>query len=162
MITAGTFGKEHFFNDGSRLRALCNGLQKYAAKYGWKLEAWAVFSNHYHLIAHSPVAGTDGAKSLANYLGEAHQRSAAWVNKLDDQPGRKVWHNYWETLLTFEKSYLARLHYVHENPVKHGVVSDASDYPWCSAAAFKRNAPVARVKTVYSFKTDALKVLDDY
>jgi putative transposase len=162
MITAGTFGKEHFFSDGKRLRALCDGLRRYAVKHGWRLEAWAVFSNHYHLIGHSPVGSTAGARSLSAYLGELHQRSASWVNELDGLPGRKVWHNYWETLLTFEKSYLARLHYVHENPVKHGLVSDAGDYPWCSAAEFKRNAPVARVKTVYSFKTDALKVLDDF
>ena len=32
------------------------------------------------------------------------------------------------------KSYLARLNYVHQNPVKHGLVRVANQYRWCSAA----------------------------
>jgi putative transposase len=66
------------------------------------------------------------------------------------------------TKLTFERSYLARLNYVHQNPVKHGLVKVANQYPWCSAAWFERTASPAAVKTIYSFKTDKLKIDDDY
>ena len=66
------------------------------------------------------------------------------------------------TALTFEKSYLARLNYVHQNPVKHRLVRRAADYRWCSAAWFERTATVAQVKTIYSFKIDRVKVEDDY
>ncbi len=81
---------------------------------------------------------------------------------LDQTVGRKVWYNYWDTKLTFERSYLARLNYVHQNPVKHGLVRVASQYPWCSAAWFERTASPATVKTIYSFKTDKVKIDDDY
>ena len=64
--------------------------------------------------------------------------------------------------LTYEKSYLARLNYVHQNPVKHGLVRVPSLYPWCSASWFERTAKPAQVKTIYRFKTDRLKILDDY
>jgi len=37
----------------------------------------------------------------------------------------------------------------------------ANQYPWCSAAWFERTASPATVKTIYSFKTDKLKI-DDY
>jgi putative transposase len=77
-------------------------------------------------------------------------------------PGRQVWHNFWDTKLTYEKSYRARLNYVHQNPVKHGLVSVASHYPWCSAAWFERTATPAQVKTIYAFKTNRLKVCDDF
>ncbi len=40
-------------------------------------------------------------------LGFLHEKTAKWINKLDAASGRKVWHNYWETRLTYEKSYLA-------------------------------------------------------
>ncbi|MGZ3632738.1 MAG: hypothetical protein ACXWM7_00200 [Parachlamydiaceae bacterium] len=30
-------------------------LLELARKYGWNLEAWAIFSNHYHFIAQSPL-----------------------------------------------------------------------------------------------------------
>jgi REP-associated tyrosine transposase len=95
-------------------------------------------------------------------LGVLHERTAKWVNRLDGAKGRQVWHNFRETLLTFEKSYLARLNYVHQNPVKHGLVSVANQYPWCSAAWFERTARSAQVKTIYGFKTNNLRVYDEY
>ena len=64
--------------------------------------------------------------------------------------------------LTHQYSYLARLNYVHRNPVKHGLVKVANQYPWCSAAWFERTASPAQVKTIYSFKTDKVNVYDDY
>jgi hypothetical protein len=39
-----------------------------------------------------------------------------------------------------EKSWLARLNYVHQNAVKHGLVPIAHQYPWCSAPWFETNA----------------------
>jgi putative transposase len=51
---------------------------------------------------------------------------------------------------------------VHRNPVKHGLVPVANQYPWCSAAWFERTASPAQVKTIYNFKTDRLNVEDDF
>jgi putative transposase len=73
-----------------------------------------------------------------------------------------VWHNYWETRLTYQRSYLARLNYVHQNPVKHGLVPVASQYRWCSAAWFERTASTAQVKSIYRFKVDQVRVRDDF
>ncbi len=95
-------------------------------------------------------------------LGLLHEKTAEWLNKLDDMPERKVWHNFWDTRLTYEKSYLARLNYTHQNAVKHRLVPVANQYPWCSAAWFERTAAPAQVKTVYSFNTDRLRAADDY
>jgi len=71
-------------------------------------------------------------------------------------------YEYWETRLRFEKSWLTRLNYVHQNAVKHGVVPVASQYPWCSASWFESNARPGFVKSVYSFKTDRLNMPDDF
>jgi putative transposase len=73
-----------------------------------------------------------------------------------------VWFNFWDTKLTYERSYLARLNYVHQNPVKHVLVSMANQYPWCSAAWFERTASPAAVKTIYGFKTDTLEMYDNF
>ena len=118
-----------------------------------------MFSNHYHFVAHSPP-GT--AQTLPGMLGKLHEKTAKWLNRLDNAPGRKVWHNYRETRLTYEKSYLARLNYTHQNAVKHGLVRVASHYPWCSAGWFERSATPAQVKTIYALKTDQLTVPDDF
>jgi putative transposase len=162
MVTAGTYQKRPFFRDPEHLKALHGGLLKYARKYHWRMEAWAVFPNHYHFVAHAPVDSENGATSLRNFLADFHQHSAAWINRSERISGRKVWHNFWETKLTYEKSFLARLNYVHQNAVKHGLAPVANAYPWCSAAWFERTATPAQVKTVYGFKTDRIHVIDDF
>ena len=143
------------------MRVLHRGLLTLARDFGWEFEAWVVFSNHYHFVAHSP-ADADDAMSLPSMLRMLHVKTAEWVNKLDQSPGRKVWFNYRETRLTFQKSYLARLNYVHQNPVKHRLVPVANQYPGCSAGWFERTASAAQVKTIYQFKIDKIRVYDDF
>jgi putative transposase len=84
------------------------------------------------------------------------------LNCLDATPGRKVWYNYWESVITYDASYFARLNYVHQNPVKHGLAAVASQYRWCSAAWFERQSTAAQVAKIYHFKTDKLNVQDDF
>ena len=157
MVTGATLNKLHFFKGPERLNILEGRMLTLAKDYGWQLEAWAAFANHYHLIARSE----GDSPYLGLYLNHLHSDTARMLNEFDNAVGRDVWYNFWDTKLTFEKSYLARLNYVHQNPVKHGLVYVANQYPWCSAAWFERTASPAAVKTIYSFKTDRLKI-DDY
>ena len=159
LVTAGTYLKAHRFREDSRLEVLHRGLLAVAEEFGWRLEAWAVFSNHYHFIGASPDGG---AENLGEMLGKLHMKMGKWVNRLDGVHGRKVWHNYRETQLTFEKAYLARLNYVHRNAVKHGLVIEPADYPWCSAGWLARNASVAQRATLESFPIDRVKVYDEF
>ncbi len=135
-----------------------DSLLTLANQHGWQLDAWAVFSNHYHFVGHS----APGSDSLKNLISHLRSDTAREINLLDREPGRTVWHNFWDTRLTFERSYLARLNYVHQNPVRHGLVSVANRYPFCSAAWFERTATPAQVKTIYGFKIDRINVPDEY
>jgi len=161
FVTASTYLKENHFRGTDRLRVLQRGLLTVARDYSWQLEAWAVFSNHYHFVGHSP-ADTANASNLSDMLSVLHVKTAGWINKLDRAVGRQVWFNFRETRLTYQKSYLARLNYVHQNAVKHGLVSVANQYPWCSARWFERSVSPATIKSIYCFKTDRLQVADDF
>ena len=157
FVTAGTYQQAHHFKGRERLEVIQRGLLKTLHDGGWQLEAWAVFSNHYHFVASSKAP-----ENLGSLLKSFHSKLATWVNRLDATPGRKVWHNFRETLLTYEESYLARLNYTHHNAVKHGLVQVARDYPWCSARWFEEACDKARIKTIYGIKHDQVKVDDDY
>ncbi|MEP7274449.1 MAG: hypothetical protein ABI882_23360 [Acidobacteriota bacterium] len=158
MVTAATLHKHKCFVGTERLNLLHSSLLALAKQYLWQLEAWAVFPNHYHFIGRRvPDSG-----SLATFLRHLHSITARELNGQDGVTGRKVWFNYWETHLTFEKSYFARLNYVHRNAVKHKLVAVANQYPWCSAAWFERTAPLAVVKTIYGFDTERVTVVDEF
>lgn len=158
MVTAGTLHKEHFFKEPARLDLLQQHLLDYAAESGWALQAWAVFPNHYHFVAASP----ENPESLPKFLGKLHMKTAQAVNQLDGVSGRKVWYQFWDSHITFENSYWPRLRYVQENAVKHGLVTVASDYRWCSAGWFERTADAAVRRKLESYKTDRLEVYDEF
>ncbi len=158
MVTAGTYLKQSHLNTPERLDFFLESLFARAGEFGWKLRAWAVLANHYHFLAASPPDPANFRKML----GKLHMNTARQLNEWDTQPGRKVWFQFWDSHVTFERSYLARLNYVHYNPVRHRVVDNAENYKWCSAAWFARGASPAFVKTVQSFKTDKLEVVDDF
>jgi len=122
------------------------------------LDAWAILVNHYHFIAQS----TNGKENLDQMLQSLHSKTAIELNELDGTPRRQVWWNYYDTCLSYQKNYLARLHYVHRNPEKHGVVKRAEDYPWCSMGWFVQEAGAPFRNSVFSFKIDKLNVYDDF
>ena len=158
MVTAGTYQKKKVFAGAARLKSLHDLLHENAREYGWQLRAWSVFPNHYHFVALSP----EDASSLRPMISKLHTFSARLINEEDNAPGRKVWHQFWDTRLTFDHSYLARLNYVHHNPVHHRVVTQSTDYPWCSAGWFETEAAPAFQRTVKSMPIDRLNVIDDF
>src|SRR5580658_9851265 len=95
FVTGATYQKLNHFGGANRLRALHRGLLTVAEQFGWQLEAWAVFTNHYHFVAHSP-ATDDDASSLGAMLRWMHVKTAGWINKQDGALGRQVWCNYWD------------------------------------------------------------------
>ena len=158
MVTAATYKHQHIFRGKEKLEVLQASLLDTLERDGFEALAWAVFPNHYHVIA----SNSKGERSISRRIQAVHKFTARQANNNDQTPGRTVWHNYFEKQLTFEKSFMVRLHYVHYNPVRHGLVSDAAMYPFCSAFWFEREAPKSYVETVRSFKDDSIAEMDEY
>jgi putative transposase len=158
IVTVSTYLKERIFNTPERLTLVLSTLFEQAERFGWMFQAWAVMQNHYHFVAQAP----QNVKSLRTMLRAVHSKTAKAVNAEDGSPGRQVWYQYRDTCLTNEKSYFARLHYVHINPVKHGLVAAAEDYQWCSMGWLLQKANPAFRQTVLSFPCDRISIEDDF
>lgn len=158
LITAGTLHKAPLFNSPVRLDLFRDITFTLLADYSINLRAWAFFHNHYHLI----VDFEHACVTHSVLIRRLHRELALQLNEVDATPSRKVMYQFWDSELTFEKSYLARLNYVHRNAVHHGLVAVANQYAWCSAGWFEREAKQSFVSAVYSFKTDRLRVPDDF
>ncbi|HRJ08824.1 MAG TPA: hypothetical protein PK490_21855 [Prosthecobacter sp.] len=158
FVTARTRGQAPLFHTPRRRDWFLALLLELFHSQGWRLEAWAVLSNHYHVVAHSPAGG---ACSLGPLLQKLHSLATKRLNTEDSTPGRgRLWQNFRETRLTYQESYLARLNYVHQNAKHHGLVTVASQWPWCSAAQFKAAATPAWVRTVAGFGFDEIAKAD--
>jgi putative transposase len=157
-VTGATYQKQPMFLGALRLEYLADTLLDVCARHQWRLQAWAIFPNHYHFVALSPSEIT----SLTPLTKEFHSLTAIQANRWDHVPGRKVWFQYWDTELTYLKSYFARLSYVHRNAVHHGIVRQPSLYAWCSAGWFLRRAETSFYERVMAMKIDQVSIEDDF
>lgn len=158
MVTGAILYKQHLLSEDRRKEFFLNILFEKAKLFEWNLEAWAVLNNHYHFMGQAP----EDSSTLTKLLQQVHSITAIQFNRWDNAQGRRVWQNYWDTCITYEKSYLTRLRYVHENPVKHGLVENAVDYPFCSYRWFIERGDDDLIEQVVNQPIDKVNVFDDF
>jgi len=114
-------------NTSNRLTAfeylLIGGL---AEKEWAKVCAWVVLPNHYHVLVSVDL------HLFSGWIRRVHNGTATEWNRVDRIPGRKVWHRFSDRLIRSDRHYWASVNYIHGNPVKHGHVGKAEDWP-CSS-----------------------------
>jgi REP element-mobilizing transposase RayT len=122
-------------------------------KEGLEIYAYVLMSSHLHMVARR-----DGEKNLTELLGRFKSATAKKLLKLiDDNPGesRKEWlmylfrhfakannqfskHHFWQYTNHPEELYSnsvvdQKVDYIHNNPVKAGLVTAPEYYPYSSA-----------------------------
>ncbi len=110
FITGATYQrKPYLINDESKF-ALLSSIKKSFTDYKWQLEDWVILNNHYHIMVNSP----EDPCSLSIIMKEIHRFNAMWIKKNIPQAKSEkiIWYNYWDSCITFETSYFARLNYL--------------------------------------------------
>jgi REP element-mobilizing transposase RayT len=101
-------------------------LGEWTEKGGVQLLAYAVMSNHLHIIA------VQGAQPLRAYMHPLLSDISLLVNRTRDREGHVFQRRYYDTPC-FEPDYLrAAIAYAHLNPVRAGICSDPTMYEWTS------------------------------
>jgi putative transposase len=121
----------------------------------YRLFAWVVMPNHVHVLFQT-LAGWTVAKIVASWKSFTGRRIAeymdqvgwggqagAWRSQGERQGERRVWQReYWDRFMRNEQHFWTAVAYIHNNPVKAGLVEQAEDWPWSSARL--RNATLER------------------
>jgi len=115
-------------SDGDRV-AYLELLRHYSELHGLALQGYCLMSNHVHLIA-VPRA----AEALAQALKQAHGRYASYWNARNSSSGH-VWQGRFYSCPLGETHLWRALRYVELNPVRAGIVAEAAQWRWSSAAA---------------------------
>jgi len=116
-----------FETDDDRLTYL-RFLKKYAAQYNLSIYAYCLMTNHIHLVA-VPADET----ALGKALRDAHTVYAMYFNTRTALSGH-VWLGHFYSCPLDEQHLWAAVRYVERNPVKAGLVEQAEQYRWSSAA----------------------------
>ena len=118
-----------FFDDQDR-RTYLQLLAKYSKLFALQIWAYCLMDNHVHLLA---VPEKENA--LARGIGLTIQVYTQYLNRKRNQSGR-IWQNRFFSCLVENDQYLWTVaRYIERNPIKAGLVKNAEDYHWSSAAA---------------------------
>jgi len=103
----------------------------------YDLIAWVVMPNHVHVLirVYEGVSLARIVQSWKSYTGRRLQ--ALLAARGGTQSVQGVWmREYWDRFIRDERHLRAAIDYIHRNPVKAGLVRQATDWPWSSARAF--------------------------
>ena len=139
--------REAIFLDDDDRRFFLKALSEACERTGWRVHAWVLMGNHYHLLVETPEANlVDGMKWLQNtFTRRFNVRHRAW--------GRVFGDRYKAVLVEAEADhyYQTLLDYIHLNPVRAGLIQpdkhqSVLDYPWSSLAGGYALPPTKRAK----------------
>ena len=105
-------------------------------KHPFTINAMVVLPDHLHCILTLPRYDFDYAKRWAlikiyfsKQLPKTERINASRMRKRE----RGIWQRrFWEHVIRDEQDYLNHIEYIHTNPIKHGYVEHAFDWPYSS------------------------------
>ena len=102
-------------------------LKEYGKKYGVKIHAYVLMTNHVHLLVTPETE--KGVSQLMQSLGRYYVR---YINQTYKRTGTLWEGRYKSTLVDSEDYFLVVSRYIELNPVRANMVENPADYPWSS------------------------------
>jgi putative transposase len=138
--------REAIFLDDDDRRFFLGALSEACGMTGWRVFAWVLMSNHYHLCIQTPEPNlVAGMKWLQNTVTRRFNvRHRAWGRVFGDR---------YKAISVEGGGYYGRtlVDYIHLNPVRAGIIKPGEgqsvlDFPWSSVAGGYALPPEKRAK----------------
>ena|SRR5215510_9048749 len=143
FITLVTKNRLPVFRADEMKEILCRAIDE--ARQNFLLFAYVIMIDHLHLLTSRPTTTSEvlrrlkgiTARRVIDYLKEKNYSTS--LAKLEHhERERNYRYSLWQTeknvLQIFsEGMFMQKLNYIHQNPVREGLVETATDYRWSSA-----------------------------
>lgn len=131
VVVRGNERKAVFRDDGDRMDYL-ERLARYGEKFGFRLLAYCLMDNHVHLAIET------GKPPLSRIMAGLQSSYTQYFNRRHGRVGHLFQGRYKAFLIEKDRYALALLRYIHENPVKAGIVAKPQEYAWSSDRHYRR------------------------
>ncbi len=110
--------------------ALRSAVQAVRAEHPFLIEAWVLLPDHMHCIWRLP-------EDAADYSLRWAQIKRLTRRYLELPASEQFWQpRYWEHCIRDDNDFARHVDYIHWNPVKHGLVRCAADWPYSTFHRF--------------------------
>ncbi|MFW6263386.1 MAG: transposase [Thermotogota bacterium] len=118
--------KQTIFKDEEDNEQFLVTVNQFKKKSGYQLLAYCLMGNHIHLLM----------KTEGEALGQVFRRIGAsfvyWYNRKYDRMGHLFQDRFKSEVVETDNYLLTCLRYIHQNPVKAGIIEDIESYVWSS------------------------------
>lgn len=118
--------RKEIYRDDNDYHAFISILRSGLEKYGCKLHAYCLMTNHFHLLIET---SDENIAKFMKYLAGCY---ALYFNKKYLYQGHLFEGRYKAIIVKDDNYFLHTSRYIHLNPVKAGMVENPEDYPWSS------------------------------
>ncbi len=140
VMLRGNGGDDIFFSNGDRSRFSLL-LQEGTERFKYKVHAFCLMKNHVHLV----VQVSD--IPLSKIIHNLSFRYTKYINKRKKRSGH-IFQGRYKAILVDADSYLLELiRYIHNNPVRIGLIDYAVNYKWSSHKVYLGHKTVPFVTT---------------
>lgn len=120
--------RQTVFASDEDYRYYLDNLLSFKLKFGCRIYAYCLMTNHVHLI----VDPGDTPEALASLMKRVAGRQTRHVNKLEQRSG-SLWEGRYKSSIISTEEYLpACCRYIELNPLRAGMVTDPAAYRWSS------------------------------
>lgn len=127
--------KQAIFRTDSDRRIFLQFLADNVRNFGLRLFAFCLMDNHFHLFLQTSLANLD--RSMQRLQGSY----ASYTNLTYDRTGSLFQGRYKSTLVDADAYALILARYIHQNPIKAGMVKHLEDFLWSSYPSYTRKLP---------------------
>ncbi len=121
---------------------LGEALRKTKQKYPFSTEAIVVLPDHLHAVWKLPEDDFNYSlrwHQIKSYFTKSLIKEGVKITK-DHRGEYHLWQRrFWEHRIRDESDFQAHIDYIHFNPVKHGYVSSAKEWPYSSFHRYVQN-----------------------
>ena len=140
VILRGNGGQDIFFDKQDRSRFFLL-LQEGIGRYKHRIHAYCLMTNHVHLAVQ--VADV----SLSRIIQNVSFRYTRYINRRRNQVGHLFQGRYKALLIDADRYLLQLVRYIHNNPVRAGMVKLPEQYIWSSHSSYLGKVPVSWLTT---------------
>ena len=125
-----------------RVEALRDSVREAIHARPFRIDAFVILPDHLHCIWTLPIGDADFATRWEHIKATFSRRVPVGERRRDSRVAKRergIWQRrYWEHVIRNELDFSRHVDYVHINPVKHGLVERACDWPWSSIHRYIR------------------------
>ncbi len=124
--------RQDIFEDDEDRAYFMNVLRRCKELSGFRLHAFALMSNHVHLLIEP------GNESLETVFRRIGTRYAVWFNRKYERAGHLFQNRYISENVETDLYFMTVLRYILQNPIKAGLESRPGTYRWSSYPAYQK------------------------